>query len=163
MPRERAGLVWIGAGKECLRLAVVLGDVPTERAGAAGVLGVYQEDGDARPSGLVGDRLAQLIEGPGMPLVAIGPTNRCPRANPGQVFEGECLAGHDGFVHRGLADAVIHVLLETMLPPRVLAETALRVLGIDLLQALAACVIASASLLLRGPAEGVAFAIRGEV
>ena len=97
---------------------------------------------DACPCGLVGEELAQLEEGPGMPLVAMFVPNRYPLSNPAEVFESECLARDDGFLHQGLADTVIHVLLEAALPSRILPETAFGVLGVDLLQPLAACVVA---------------------
>ena len=42
-----------------------------------------------------------------MPFVALFVPNRDPLANPAQVFESECLARDDGFLHQGFADTVI--------------------------------------------------------
>src|SRR5262249_8418526 len=96
------------------------------------------------------------------PLVAMFVANCCPLPNPAQVFEGECLARYEGFVHQGLRDSVVHVLLEAAFTARVLAQAALRVLGVDLLQPLAACVVALACLLHLPAAEGFPLAIGGE-
>jgi len=79
-----------------------------------------------------------------MPFVAIDPANRCPLSNATQVFEGECLAGHDGFVHELLTDAMIGVFLEASFTPPHPADTALGVARPTLLQALAAKMEASA-------------------
>ena len=83
---------------------------------------------DTGPGRLVGNVLAKSEEGPGMPFVAMFVANRYPLSNPAEVFEGECLARYEGFLHQGLANTVIHVLLEAMLPARVLPEAALGVL-----------------------------------
>src|SRR5262245_8492384 len=112
MPGKVAGSVWIRAGEHCLRFAIVFGAVPTARAGATGVARVHQHDGYPRPRRFVGDVLPQLEESPRMPLVAIGPANRCPLSYPTQVFEGECLAGDEGFVDELLADTVVGVFLK---------------------------------------------------
>jgi hypothetical protein len=51
--------------------------MPTGRAGAAGISGIYQVDGNTRLCRLVGDVFAQLEERPGMPLIAMFVSNRC--------------------------------------------------------------------------------------
>ena len=78
---------------------------------------------------LVGDELAQLEEGPGMPLVAMFAPNRCSLSDPRQVFESDCLARYDGFLDQLLADTVIRVFLEARLTAAHLAQTTLGVLG----------------------------------
>lgn len=84
-------------------------------------------------------------------------------ANAGQVFASEGLARYGGFRHQRLADAVVHVLLETALLARVLAETALGILGIDLLQASAARVVTRPHALHLRATENLPIAVRGEV
>src|SRR5262245_939172 len=118
---------------------------------------------DTCPCGFVGHELAQLEESPGVPLVAMCPSNRCSLADSRQILKSECLAGYGSLLHQGLADAVIHVLLEAAFPPRVLPEAAFRVLRVDLLQPLAARVIAVAGLLHRRAAEGLALVVSGKI
>src|SRR5690348_14334114 len=96
----------------------------------------------ACPGSFIGEEVAQLEEGPGIPFVALFVPNRYPLPDPRQVFESQCLARYDGFSHYGLANTVIDVLLEAALPSRILLETAFRVLGVDLLQSLAALMVA---------------------
>src|SRR5262249_29146616 len=63
----------------------------------------------------------------------------------------------------GLANTVVHVLLEAAFPPRVLSETAFGVLRAYLLQPLAARVIALARVLYLLATECLALTIRGEI
>src|SRR5262245_52581887 len=98
-----------------------------------------------------------------MPLIAIGPTNRCPVSNPREVFEGECLAGHEGFLDQGLANAMVHVLPEAMLPRCVLVQAALRVLRTHLLEPTTADVIASADLPDSCAAKGLALTVGRQI
>jgi hypothetical protein len=56
---------------------------------------------------LIGDIVAKLEEGPGMPLVAMFASNRCSLPNPAQVFESDCLARYGSFEDKLLADTVI--------------------------------------------------------
>jgi hypothetical protein len=74
-------------------------------------------------------------------------TDRYPLSDSRQIFKSQCLARYGGFLDQGLANTVVHILLEATLPPRVLAQTAFRILRVDLLQALAARMVARASLL----------------
>jgi hypothetical protein len=130
---------------------------------ATGVSGGYQMQRHACPCGLIGEKLAQLGEGPGMPLVAMFRANRSPFANPRKVFESQCLARYDGFHDQGFADAVIHVPLKTALTARVLSEAALRVLRIHLLQALTAGMVALAGLFDSRAAKGFTRAISRQI
>src|SRR5690348_6100615 len=135
----------------------------TGATGATRVSGVYQMQRDTCPSGFVGEKLAQLKEGPGVPLVAMFVTNCDPLTNPRKVFKSECLARDDGFLHQGFRDAVIHVLLEAALPACILPETTFGVLGVDLLQALTAGVVAGTRLLHRCAAKRLALAVRRQI
>ena len=98
-----------------------------------------------------------------MPLVALFVANRYPLANPTQVFKSECLARDDGFVYQGLRDTVIDILLEAAFSPRVLAQAAFGVLGVDLLQPLAAGVVALARLLHLRAGKCLTLAIRSQI
>src|SRR5258707_3119939 len=88
------------------------------------VSGINQMHRDPCPSRLVGDVLAELKEGPGMPLIAMLVSNRCPLSNPTQVFEGECLARYGGFINQGLPDTAVHIPVQTAIPVRTLAQAA---------------------------------------
>src|SRR5262249_25381840 len=90
------------AKERFLRFPIRLLTVPTGRTRPAGSPWVYQMHRHAGPGGFVGEELAQLEEGPGVPFVAMFVPNRYPLANPAQVFESQCLARYDGFLHQGL-------------------------------------------------------------
>ena len=98
-----------------------------------------------------------------MPLVAIGPANRCPLSNPRQVFERECLAGHDGFVDQRLADHVVGMGLEPRLTPPHAADAALGVTGADFLEAAPPEMGAVAYGVHQGPGEMRACAVGSEI
>src|SRR5258708_37302665 len=127
------------------------------------VSGINQMHRDPCPSRLVGDVLAELQEGPGMPLIAMLVSNRCPLSNPTQVFEGECLARDGGCSNQGLRDTVIHIPLKAAFLVRILAQAALGILGVDLLQALAAQGIARTHDMNLYTAEGLPVAIRRQI
>jgi len=152
-----------------LGLPIGLLTMPTGGAGATGSPRVYQMYRRACPCGLVAEELAQLEEGPGMPLVAMFAmfamfaSNRCSLSNPGQVFESECLARSDGVLYQGLADTVRHVLLETALPSGVPAQAALGVLRVDLVQSLTARMVARARLLDHGAAKRLTLAVGRQI
>src|SRR5260221_13572258 len=92
------------------------------------VSGINQMHRDPCPSRLVGDVLAELKEGPGMPLIAMLVSNRCPLSNPTQVFEGECLARYGGFRNPGVRGNGIQLPVEAAFPVRILSQAALCIL-----------------------------------
>lgn len=143
--------------------AIRLLTMATLTARAAGIPRVYQMQRHASPGGFVGEELAQLEEGPGMPLVALFVANRYPFSNPTQVFESQCLARDESFEYQGLRDTVIDVFLKAALTARILAQTAFGVLRVDLLQPLAPGVVALASLLHLSITKRLALAIGGEI
>lgn len=118
---------------------------------------------NACPSSFVGDELAELVESPGMPLIAMFVSNRDPLSDTCQVFERECLARYGGFLHQGLRDAVVHVLLEAALPARVLSETSLGVLGSNFLQPLAAQMVVTANNVNHRATKGLTLAIGRQI
>jgi len=128
-----------------LRLPVGLLTVPTSRAGAARVSGIYQVDGNTGVRGLVADVRPQLEEGPRVPLVAMCPTNRCSLADSRQILKRDCLAGHGGFLNELLANNVVGAALEAGIALPHAADTALGALGADLLETLSAHVVAIAN------------------
>ncbi|HEX8983075.1 MAG TPA: hypothetical protein VF792_09920 [Ktedonobacterales bacterium] len=146
-----------------LRFAIRLLTMPTGATRAARVSGVYQMDRNPGPRCLVGDVLAQLIERPGMPLIAMFVSNRCTLSYSGQIFESDCLARYGGFLHQGLADAMVGICLEAAFLACVLAKASLGILGIDLLQSLAAHVVARANSVNHGTAEGLPVTVGSEV
>src|SRR5437763_7986523 len=86
-----------------LTLTIGRGSVPAPRTRLACVGRVYEVDRDTGPCSLVGEKRSQLVEGPGVPLIAVLAANReLALANAGQVFEGQCLARYGGFLHQGL-------------------------------------------------------------
>ncbi len=151
------------AAKGGLALAIGFLAVSTLRTRAAGVAWVYQDQTHASPGCLVGEKLPQLIEGPGMPLIALCPSNRSSLPNAGQVFQRECLAGRSGFLHERLADAVVGIGLEAPFSPAVLLQAALSRLRADLLQCLAALVVTLARLPDGFTREGLPLAIGCQV
>src|SRR5689334_13055829 len=98
--------------------------------------------GHACPRRFVGDVLAQLEEGPGVPLVAMFVPNRCSLPDARQVLESDCLARYDGFLDQLLADHVVGVALEAGFTAAHLPQTALGILGVHLLEALPAQMVA---------------------
>src|SRR4029077_15572420 len=99
----------------------------------------------------------------GMPLVTMFASNRCSRSNPTEVFERDCLARCDGFLNQLLANTVIGVTLETGLAAAHLPQTAFGVLRTDLLQSLAAQIIAATDDGNNLPGEVLALAVGGQV
>jgi hypothetical protein len=93
----------------------------------------------------------------------MGAPNRCPLSNPAEVFEGECLARHDGFLDEGFTDTVIDVFLEAGFALPRLADAPLGVVGATLLQALPPAVVASAHHLNLLAAEALPVAIGGQI
>src|SRR5262249_8437770 len=141
-----------------LRLPIRFLTVPTMAAGAAGVARVYQIDRHTGVRCLVGHVLAQLEDRPGVPLVALCPTNRCSLADTREILKSDCLVGHGGFLNGLLADNVIGVALEAGFALPHAADMALGVLGADLLEALAAQVVALANKVDDLTGEALAFA-----
>ena len=135
----------------------------TLATGTRGVRRVNEPHVHTSPGGLVGDVHAELIEGPGMPLVAMFTPNRCPLSNAGEVLESQCLARYDGFSYQGLTDLVVDVFLKTLLTSTQLFETAFGRTGPDPLQLLTACVITLSNLMDFGTCKGLACAIGGKV
>jgi hypothetical protein len=70
---------------------------------------VNQHQRHARQGCLVGEEEAQLVEGPGVPLVSLLSANRTRFSNSSQVFECQCLARGSGFCDQSLADAMVLV------------------------------------------------------
>src|ERR1051326_6383140 len=115
-----------------LALTVLGVAVPAARTRLGGVRWIDQKDRHARPRCFVGQKQAQLREGPGVPLVSLLASNRDPALpDAGQVFQGECLARYGGLGPPGLANRVIHVLHPPPLPTAHLLEAALGRAGAD--------------------------------
>jgi hypothetical protein len=117
----------------------------------------------AGPCRFVGDVVAQLEERPGMPLVAMCALNRCSLSDTAQVFEGDCLAQYSGFLDELLADAVVGIALEAGLTLPHASYPPLGVAGADLLEPLAAQVVAGADDVNESASEVFALTIRGEI
>jgi hypothetical protein len=132
-------------------------------ARATGIPRIYQMQRNARPGSFVREKLAQLVESPGMPLIAMFVANRYPLSDSTQVLKSDCLARYGGFLHQGLRDTVIHIYLKATLPACILAQTALRIPRIDLLQALAASMVAGACLFDGSAAKRFAIAIGRQI
>ena len=130
-----------------LTLTIRLFAMPTLGAGTTRVPGVNKPDRNARPGCFVGNVHPQLIESPGMPLVAVFVTNS-DRAlsDTRQVFENQCLARLNGFVYQGFAHLVIHLFLKTLLTSRELLQATFRRASTNALQLSAAFVVASTNL-----------------
>src|SRR5215831_11494833 len=124
-------------------LSIRLLALPTAATGPASVARVYQIDRHASLRRLVGDTLAQLEERPGVPLVAMCPTNRCSLADSRQILQSDCLAGYGGFLDELLADAVVGVVLEAGFAPPHAADAPRGVSGTDFLEPMPPEVVAS--------------------
>ncbi len=128
--------------------------------GPAGVAWVYQFDLDTGPRGLVTDKASELGESPGMPLVSVCTSNRCPLSDSGQVFQSDCLACASGLVDQGFCYPMVGILLKAFLSSAPVLEAAFRGAGTDLLQRLAAFLIAQTNFIDFRTTEGFTFAIR---
>src|SRR6266568_949085 len=115
LPTEKGGL----------RLAISFFAMSALRTGSTRIPGVNKPHTNARPCCLVGNIRSQLVEGPGMPFVAVLTPNRCPVPDASEVFKGKCLACTNGFVYQGLRYSVVYILLEALLASREFLETAL--------------------------------------
>src|SRR5262249_48282385 len=146
-----------------LRFPIRLLTMPTGRARPAGVPGVHQVDRHASPCRLVGDVRSQLEERPGVPLVAMCPTNRCSLADSRQILKSDCLAGYGGFLDELLADAVVGVFLEAGFASSQAADATLGVARAALLEALATQGIPIAGDVDPRPSEVLALAVGGQV
>jgi hypothetical protein len=119
--------------------------------------------GGTRATGVAWIYQAHLKKCPGVPLVAMFASNRCSLSNPTEVFKRDCLARYRGFLDDLLANHMIGVGLEARLAATHLAQTALRVLRVDLLQPLAAQVVAVANKVNDLAGEVFPLAIGGEI
>jgi len=137
--------------------------VPTGRTGSARVAGVHQDQAYTCPCRFVGEKAPQLEEGPGMPLVALCPTDRSSLSDTGEVFQSECLAGRSGFLDEGLADAMVRIAHKALFAPAVLFQAALGRLRADLLKYLAAAVVPLAGLPNQFARKGLPVAISSQV
>ncbi len=144
-------------------MAVGFLTMSTGRTGPAGMARVHQDQAHTSPGRLVGEELPQVSEGPGMPLVALLSSNRCPLSDACQVFQRECLARYEGFLDQSLADAVVDVSLKAALSPAHLLQAPLGRLGTDLLEYLAALVGALAHSAHLRAGKGLAVAIGGQI
>ena len=147
----------------CVR-AIALIDVPTHRAGAAGVARIYRDHHDAGQLCLVGDERPQLLEGPGMQHHALLQAPNCyPRANMRQILDGNMACGAFGRGHYLLAQDMIGVCGEALFLAREFLQKTPRALGAFLLQALAQPLMAIAHVLEMVRSVDRAVAIHGQM
>lgn len=92
----------------------------------AAVPWVHQDNGDARSLCLVAHKLSQLIEAPGMMLVALAFANRHPVAYPGQVFHGQRGLRVFGMRHKPFRDRMVDGTAEPGFVPGHLFEASFR-------------------------------------
>src|SRR5438067_2716573 len=109
-------------------LALTIGTftMPTDATGLARKGRVNQPNRYASPGCFVGQKQAQLEEGPGVPFITVFAPNRDLLSQTGQVFKGECLARDDGFVNQGLRYLVVDMLHIPAFPPAQLFQAAFR-------------------------------------
>ena len=100
-------------GEPGLRRTIGFINVTTGRTGAAGVSRVNQKHGHTRTFGFVGHEGAQLVERPTMQGCPLRATNRNPRADALQIFQGNRSICVFRFGNQLLADAVIGVFGKT--------------------------------------------------
>lgn len=91
-------------------------------ARSARVARVHRHEGHAGEQGLVGEERAQLCERPGMQSAPLSLSNRYPVADPRQFFDGDAASGVSGLADDVLADAMILVGVEALLPPSELSK-----------------------------------------
>jgi hypothetical protein len=84
--------------------------MPADRTRLRGVSQVYQPYPNARRRCLVGEKQAQLKEGPGVSFIPLLSTNRDSLSDACEVFEGQCLVRDDGFVDQRLGNLVVDIL-----------------------------------------------------
>lgn len=96
-----------------LGLPILLGDVPAGEAFSGGIPGVDQEDRHPGQDRFVGDKGAELEEGPGMEASALrGATSRDSIADSAQVLERDPTLGAFGLRNEALGDAVVCISAE---------------------------------------------------
>src|SRR5712691_12921398 len=108
---------------------------------------------NTRPGCFVGNVHPQLVEGPGVPFIAVFSPNVNSLTNACQVFQSECLARYNGFLDQGATDLLIRVLHEAFFTSTQFLETALGGAGSHTLQFLAAFVVSNTHFMHLGPTE----------
>lgn len=98
-----------------------------------------------------------------MPLVTMFATNRCSLTNTRKVFECDCLARYGGFGNQRLADAVVHILLESVLFARRFTQPAFGTLGANHLKSLTTKVVASTHGMNNRTAKRLTLTVGGKV
>ena len=100
-------------------------DMPTHSALLAGVFRVHQDNRDTGQSRLVVDELPQLGEAPiAVSRSLLGSSSPGPRANAGQVFQGNRAVRALSFCYETLANLVVDVFLEAALAAREFPQVA---------------------------------------
>ncbi len=115
-----------GTAKE-LGLTATVGflDMPTASALLAGVFRVHQDDRHTCQPRLVVDELPQLGEAPiAVSRSLLGSSSPGPRANAGQVFQGNRAVRALSFCYETLANLVVDVFLEAALAAREFPQVA---------------------------------------
>src|SRR5437870_397495 len=116
--------------------------MPTVATGATSIPRVNEPYRNTRPGSLVTNKHAELVESPGMPLVAVFVTNSYPLPDASQVFESQCLARLSSFLYQGLTNHMVRVFLKTFLASAHFLQATFRRTSTYLLQDLTPLVIA---------------------
>ena len=114
-----------GADELRLRAAVRLVDVAAFGTRSTRIARVHGDKSNAGEDGLVAEERAQLEERPRMQRRALGLANGYPVADAAEIFHGDTASGVFGLANDRLAEDVIGVGVETLLPPSELPEMAL--------------------------------------
>ncbi len=108
--------------------------VETRRACLRRVFRVYRDQRYTFECSLVGQKSPQLGECPTVVRSALGPINRCPRADMRQFFDGNPASGVFGLPNDNLADPVVQIGSKPRLLPTPCAQQALGGFGSFLLE-----------------------------
>lgn len=132
-------------GESGLIGTVGAGNMTTRGAGLRGIGRINTDHGQSLALCFVGNKGAQLVEGPAMQSGSLRLASLYPRADACQFFQGNSAPGAFSLFHYAFADAVIHVGGETALFAGQFLQPVLGRLGSFLLHLLAQAAVTMAN------------------
>lgn len=112
----------VDAPKAIPRRAVTLVDQSATGTRPAGVTRIDGNQRHTHQLGLVGQTLTEMSESPRVVRSPMFLANRCPFANPGQIFDHDSTNGVLGCTHDRFADTMVHVTLVAPFLPSAMTQ-----------------------------------------